>query len=374
MPSTSSKTLTAASLFTGVGGFDLGFQRAGIQTVWMCEKDKACQSVLRRHWPEVPIYDDITKLQPESLVRPDILTGGFPCQDVSVAGRREGLAGERSGLWFEFHRIIERVKPRWVVIENVPGLLSSNAGRDFATILSGLVECGYGVAWRVLDAQYFGVPQRRRRVFIVGHLGDGRAAEILFERKGGGGDITEVRSKGQGAAAVVGTLSANGGGTSRPAGQANELDFCIPFVMAHGQANAEIVRDGSPSLTLNHEAPIVTATLNSGGNSGGFRTEPGEHLVMAFTERTRSTGRTLEYQEEMAYALTNPGGGRTHSRQIMGAFGVRRLTPVECERLQGFPDGWTASQSDSARYRQLGNAVAVPVAEWLGRRIVEATP
>jgi DNA (cytosine-5)-methyltransferase 1 len=118
---------------------------------------------------------------------------------------------------------------------------------------------------------------------------------------------------------------------------------------------------------------VVTATLNSGGNNGDFRTEPGEHLVTAFIERTRGNGRSLEHQEDIAYALTNPGeGGRTQSRQIAGAFGVRRLTPVECERLQGFPDGFTAGQSDSTRYRQMGNAVAVPVVEWLGRRIVEA--
>jgi len=152
-----------------------------------------------------------------------------------------------------------------------------------------------------------------------------------------------------------------------------------PYVMAHGQGNAEVVKDGSPSLTANHEAPIVTTTFNGYTGGADDNDAQGGHLVAvahvadAFTERTRANGRTFEAQEDLAYALTNPGsGGRTHSRQIGGAFGVRRLTPVECERLQGFPDGWTAGQSDSARYRQMGNAVAVPVAEWIGRRIVEA--
>ena len=286
------RRLRYLSLFSGVGGFDLGFDRAGMDCAGQVEIDEYCRRVLEKHWPDVKRMADIREVKGHEFGAVDIVAGGFPCQDVSVAGRREGLAGKRSGLWFEFHRLIDAVKPGTVVIENVPGLLSSHEGRDFATVLRGLVECGYGVAWRILDAQYFGVPQRRRRVLIVASLGDGRAAEILFERESGGGDITEVRSKGQGAAAVVGTLSANGGGTSRPAGQANELDFCIPYV--------------------------------SGGNSGG-------------------------------------------------SFGVRRPTPIECERLQGFPDNHTAGQSDSARYRQMGNAVAVPVAEWIGRRIVEAT-
>ena len=329
------------SLFSGIGGFDFGFDRAGMTCVGQVESDAAARSVLERHWPDVPRLNDVREVNGDEFGTVDVITGGFPCQDVSVAGRRAGLAGERSGLWYEFHRLIDRVRPRWAVIENVPGLLSSNGGADFAVILRGLVECGYGVAWRILDAQYFGVPQRRRRVFIVGSLGSGRAAEVLFEREGGGGDIAE-------------------GGETRPV---------IAGTLAPGaHPNGFNGNDANRGM-------LVTATLNSGGNNGGFRTEPGEHLipVLAFTERTRPDGRTFEAQEDLAYALTNPGsGGRTHSRQIAGSFGVRRLTPVECERLQGFPDNWTDGQSDSARYRQLGNAVAVPVAEWIGRRIVAA--
>lgn len=369
------RRLRYLSLFSGVGGFDLGFDRAGMDCAGQVEIDDHCRRVLAKHWPDVPRMSDIKEVEGHEFGAVDVICGGFPCQDVSVAGRREGLAGKRSGLWFEFHRLIDAVKPGTVVIENVPGLLSSNEGRDFATVLRGLVECGYGVAWRILDAQYFGVPQRRRRVFIVGSLGDGRAAEVLFERESGGGDIAADREAGAELARDVAASLKHGGGNGRGYNLDAESGLAVmPYCMAHGQANAEIVRDGSPSLTLNHEAPIVTATLNSGGNSGGFRTEPGEHLVIAFTERTRAAGRNLEVSENMAYALTNPGsGGRTHSRQIAGSFGVRRLTPIECERLQGFPDSHTAGQSDSARYRQMGNAVAVPVAEWIGRRIVEAT-
>jgi DNA (cytosine-5)-methyltransferase 1 len=128
------------------------------------EIDKAAQAVLRRHFPNAQLHSDITTVSGGDLgPAVDVLCGGFPCQDVSVAGRRAGLAGARSGLWHEFHRILGEARPRWVVIENVPGLLSSNRGRDFATILRGLGDIGYCVAWRVLDSQYFGVPQRRLR-------------------------------------------------------------------------------------------------------------------------------------------------------------------------------------------------------------------
>ncbi len=338
-------TIRYLSLFSGIGGFDLGFDRAGMECAGQVEYDAAARSVLKRHWQDVPRMNDVREVQGYEFGTVNLICGGFPCQDVSVAGRRAGLAGERSGLWFEFHRIIDAAKPRTVVIENVPGLLSSNGGRDFAAILRGLVECGYGVAWRILDAQYFGVPQRRRRVFIVGSLGDGRAAEILFERESGGGDIAPGRgARPELARDVAASLVASGGGDRG--------------------WKSDPVSDN-----------IICTTFNGYTGGADDNDAQGGHLVVALTERTRSTGRTLEYQEEMAYALTNPGsGGRTHSRQIMGAFGVRRLTPVECERLQGFPDNFTDGQSDSARYRQLGNAVAVPVAEWIARRIVEATP
>jgi len=318
-------TLRYLSLFSGIGGMDLGFDRAGMVCAGQVEIDNYCRRVLAKHWPDVPRMADINEVNGDEFGAVDVICGGFPCQDVSVAGRRAGLAGERSGLWYEFHRIIDRVKPGIVVIENVPGLLSSNGGRDFAAVLCGLVECGYGVAWRVLDAQYFGVPQRRRRVFIVGSLGDGRAAEILFEREGGGGDSPKGRQAGA------------------------ELAYSL---------RADASRSGDKGDGgINTTMIPVCATLNSGGNNGGFRTEPGEHLVAI---PLRAEG----------HDASEDGTGRQNYATCPN--GVRRLTPVECERLQGFPDGHTEGQSDSARYRQLGNAVAVPVAEWLGRHIVAA--
>jgi DNA (cytosine-5)-methyltransferase 1 len=169
---------TAVSLFAGVGGFDLALERAGIKVVASVEWDKQAQKVLEKHFPNSTIFGDIQGVKGEQLIKcgfepkNGIITGGFPCQDLSVAGKRAGLAGSRSGLFWEICRILDETRAQTFILENVPGLLSSNNGRDMAVVIEALVELGYGIAWRVLDAQYFGVPQRRKRVFIVGCLGD----------------------------------------------------------------------------------------------------------------------------------------------------------------------------------------------------------
>ena len=189
------KPLTVGSTFTGIGGADLGFEWAGFDIKWQCESDAWKQQVLRAHWPDVELFDDICTMQDPPPV--DVMIGGFPCQDLSVAGRRKGFSGERSVLAFEFLRVAESLQPRWIVLENVPGLLSSSGGRDFARLIDEVVGCGYGVAWRILDARYFGVPQRRRRVFIVARRTDSKhdsrsasrlALRALFES--GGGDTS----------------------------------------------------------------------------------------------------------------------------------------------------------------------------------------
>ena len=184
--------MKAVSLFAGVGGFDLALERNGIEVVASVEIDKKAQNVLRRHFPNATIFGDITEVTGEQLINAGftphdgIITGGFPCQDLSVAGKRAGLAGKRSGLFWEICRLLDETGAQNFILENVPGLLSSNNGRDMAVVIEALVERGYRVGWRVLDAQYFGVPQRRRRVFIVGCLGDsGRSPEeILNIREG----------------------------------------------------------------------------------------------------------------------------------------------------------------------------------------------
>jgi len=410
------------SLFAGIGGFDLGLERAGMVSAAQVEIDAHCQRVQVAHFPNAERYSDVRRVGRDNLPAADLICGGFPCQDVSVAGKREGLAGERSGLWFEFHRVLSECRPEWVVVENVPGLLSSNGGRDFAAILRGLVELGYGVCWRILDAQYFGVAQRRRRVFVVGHLGDGRAAEVLFERESGPGDTAPSREAGQRTAY---SLAASVRKTGDGHGNARNTDY-IAFDTAQitSKANRTRVEPGLPASTLNQagqmhvayggnntSGPIELATaLNAHGGTGrsdfesetfvaqtlnghgkGKRNNADEtlvvgaqgtshggsddnsaqahHLVTGFMPRRTNAGATAEQ-----IPTQSAGNGGFQAPGVQGPFGVRHLTPVECERLQGFPDGWTAGQSDSVRYRQLGNAVCVNVAEWIGRRIVAVAP
>ena len=184
--------LTGVSLFAGVGGFDLAMERNGVEVVANVEIDKQCQKVLAKHFPNAKQFSDITDVKGSDLIAAGfepsrgIITGGFPCQDLSVAGKRRGLAGERSGLFWEIARLIEETKTEWFILENVPGLLTSNKGADFGVVVGTMADIGYSLSWRVLDAQYFGVPQRRRRVFILGRrTGDGLSpAEVLFKSEG----------------------------------------------------------------------------------------------------------------------------------------------------------------------------------------------
>jgi DNA (cytosine-5)-methyltransferase 1 len=195
--------LTGVSLFAGIGGFDLAMERNGVEVVANVEIDKACQSVLAKHFPNAKQFSDITEVKGSDLIgagfEPSrgIITGGFPCQDLSVAGKRRGLAGERSGLFWEISRLIEETQTEWFILENVPGLLTSNKGRDFGVVIGTLADLGYSCAWRVLDAQHFGVPQRRKRVFIVGRRTGNElsAAEVLFKSEGSRRSTSQIKQK-----------------------------------------------------------------------------------------------------------------------------------------------------------------------------------
>ena len=197
--------LTGVSLFAGVGGFDLAMERNGVDVVANVEIDKQCQKVLAKHFPNAKQFSDITDVKGSDLIaagfKPNrgIITGGFPCQDLSVAGKRRGLAGERSGLFWEIARLIEETQTEWFILENVPGLLTSNKGRDFGVVVGTMADLGYSLAWRVLDAQHFGVPQRRRRVFIVGRRTGNElsAAEVLFKSEGLRRNTTQSKPQGQ---------------------------------------------------------------------------------------------------------------------------------------------------------------------------------
>jgi DNA (cytosine-5)-methyltransferase 1 len=328
-------SLTFGSLFSGVGGFDLGFERAGMECRWQCEIDKAAQGVLHRHWPDATLYEDVRNVG-IGAASVDVVCGGFPCQDVSVAGRRAGLDGERSGLWFEFARVLSDVKPQWVVVENVPGLLTSNGGRDFAVILHGLVERGYCSAWRVLDSQYFGVPQRRRRLFIVGHLGDGRAAQVLFEREGNQWDHAALDHEAEDLTSYPPDDPAWWNGS--------RVSQTLDAVLYKKQAMPE----------KNRFPAVVVPAWTECPDCGDFWCNlHGEHAADCACPPV---------DEWAEYSLS------PYLPSVL-----RYITPIEAERLQGFPDDWTAGQSDSARYKQMGNAVTVNVAEWIGRRIVEVS-
>lgn len=217
--------LTMGSLFAGIGGFDLGFERAGFEARWQVEWDRHASAVLARHWPDVARYGDIREVSGHELEPVDVITFGSPCQDLSVAGKRAGLDGDRSSMFFEALRVFREMmeatngrSPTLVVWENVPGAFSSNGGRDFAHVLAGLAELGaVDIAWRVLDAQYFGVAQRRRRVFVVADFGGERAADVLFERESVRGNPPARGTAGQAAARdIAPSIRASGSGVARP--------------------------------------------------------------------------------------------------------------------------------------------------------------
>lgn len=441
--------LTVGSLFSGIGGLDEGLRQAGMICKWQVEIDKRCNQVLRRHWSDTERFGDVKECGKHNLAPVDIVVGGFPCQDISIAGKRKGLAGERSGLWFEFHRILKELRPRWAIIENVPGLLSSNGGRDFAIILQGLAQIGFRTAWRILDAQFDGVAQRRRRVFIVSSLGNGSCTEVLFESESLSWDTAPHRETGKELASDV-AASIRSGGTGKRGwiGDAEHGLVAAPvkasspsrrgggssptpreFVIAQtitsregqrrdpltetyiikgaaigrkpsaGPQYGEVLQDGS-TYTLNAtevHAVAYTIQANDGGEhkrkdrpqGGMYVKETEQALTLGSSDRTvvafepgnlwRRCGASPSTELVSTLGAEKQGDTFPH---LAGQFGVRRLTPTECERLQGFSDGHTAwgidsdgkrvEMSDSARYRMLGNAVCVPVAKWIGQQIIRA--
>ena len=368
--------MTLGSLFSGIGGFDLAAERCGIRVAWQSEIDRHASAVLAKHWPDVPNHGDITQMHGGEIEPVDVITGGFPCQDLSVAGRRDGLAGERSGLFFEIIRLIHEMReatdgryPAIVVFENVPGLLSSNAGEDFSRVLWEVRECGaHDIGWRVLDAQHFGVPQRRRRVFIVGDFGGQRSQQILFEPEGSERDYPPCREAGQD---VAGTLESR-----TTAGGFPGIDGAVAghVVPTYGIVDDE-TSDTNIMPTLNMAErggkPAVAHAVTTHMAKGGDPTT--DNYVTVFAQNQRDEVRDLG---GVAGSLAAEPGMKQQT-YINTPMAVRRLTPRECERLQGFPDDHTrhgadgTEMSDSARYRMCGNAVAVPVVEWLLSRIAE---
>ena len=314
----------------------------------MSEIEKFPRAVLSHRYPDVPLHGDFTTIKENDYGSIDLLVGGTPCQSFSIAGLRGGLADDRGNLAFEFCRLALRKKPTWIVWENVPGVLSSNEGWDFGSFLGALAECGYGFAYRVLDAQFvrvqshaFAVPQRRRRVFVVGYLGDWRrAAQVLFERESMCGHPPPRRESGKSVAGTISSRTAAGGGLG------------TDFELAGG-----VVADQ------------VSHCLNAGGmGRQDWETE-------SFVTTSVAMASDPIHSRECAQPVTCRNGD---AGTIQKGNAVRRMTPRECERLQGFPDNWTnvpyrgKPACDGPRYKAIGNSMAVNVMSWIGRRIMEA--
>jgi len=296
---TQNDQLTVASFFAGIGGFDLGCERAGMKVVFQCEIKTFCQKVLRKHWPKIPLAGDIQSLEGSDIPDADIWCGGFPCQDVSLAnqGKRKGLKGERSGLFYKYAELVGQRRPKWLLIENVPGLLNSHNGDDFKILLRTLDELGYGVSWRILDAKYFGTPQRRRRVYIVASLGNMRSSRVLFEPR----TTTIVDKQGKGQRSD----------TSNEA--ADSLHKTDTYSIQHA------------SIGRKHTA---------GPQAKGYRND----------------GET--------YTLDSRGSSDAVCSTDAG-FRVRNASRV-------------SKELDPNRLRAAGNAVAVPIVEWIAKRIILA--
>lgn len=416
---------TFGSLFSGITGLDLGLERAGWSCRWQVEIEPFCIKVLEKRWPDVRRFNDVRSVRgepagrgaplgdgpaepgrgpAEDLLAPiDLLCGGFPCQDLSVAGKRKGLGGERSSLFFEFARLASELQPRWLLIENVPGLYSSHRGRDFGVLLHRLDECGYDAEWVTLDSRFFGVPQRRRRVFIVGHL---RAAgdcpfPLLAESEGGQGHPAASRETGERPAFA---LAASVRGTGDGHGNAwNSNYVTVPETAAtlnpgHEAKHSYAGDGGTLNLVV---GPLRTNPYNNSDPTMEIQQLVIHPLSAEGTDASEDgTGRGTpiicfggdrdgQDAGEVSPPLRHRGDEPHHHRafdkpSIALGSSVRRLTPLECERLQGFPDGWTClcgcdpystaacKCPDSPRYRALGNAVTVSVAEWIGRQLLRA--
>jgi DNA (cytosine-5)-methyltransferase 1 len=434
------------SVCSGIEAATVAWHPLGWTPAAFSEIEPFPRAVLAHHFPDVPLHGDFTTIGTDDYGAIDLLVGGTPCQSFSIAGLRGGMADERGNLALEFLRLADRKRPRWLVWENVPGVLSSNGGRDFGSILGGMVELGYGVAYRILDAQFFGVPQRRRRVFVVGYFGDARrACAVLFERASLSGNPTPRRQAGAIASALT-RDGLRGGGPDDNHAQGNHLvafdttqitsaqnrnnpkpgDPCHPLAAgAHAPAiafGAQVespflenvalpvtARNGDPGMVAyqcqgNNVGEAGTLRGGNGGLTGGIPfiafsckdhgadagdTSPtlramnhdgshanaGGQVAVAFTASEQANSYAWESPVYPTLNAQVPNDTSNIQYGIRLGSAVRRLTPRECERLQGFPDDFTLvpyrgkPASDGPRYRALGNSMAVPCMAWIGERI-----
>lgn len=350
---------TAISLFAGIGGFDLAFEKAGFKILAQVENDKHCRTLLKSKFPDAQLFGDIRDVTADHLPDCQVVTFGSPCQDLSIAGRRKGLNGQQSILFYEATRIIQSLASRgleFVLWENVPGVFSSNGGLDFAAVLAALADCGaMDIAWRILDSQYWGLAQRRKRVFLVADFRAERAAEILALSQSLQGDSPPRRETQQNVAPTLQGRAGKGG-----VGDFEMSGGCSGQDMNHGHSHLIAYGGNNCSSSLEISTAINACPASSG------RMDFESETYVAY--RTNAAGQ-IDNQGDKSAALTQ----QTYpcSQFVLHA-GVRRLTPTECERLMGFPYDYTKGFCDSTRYRLLGNAVCPPVAKWLAEKIVLA--
>lgn len=406
------------SVCSGIEAATVAWHQFGWNAFAFSEIEKFPSQVIAHRYPDVPNLGDMNKFKewPDAAI--DVLVGGTPCQSFSVAGLRKGLDDPRGNLMLTYLAIADKYRPQWLVWENVPGVLSSNGGNDFASLLRGMGELGYGFAYRVLDAQYFGVAQRRRRVFVIGCLGSWqRAAAVLFERHSLQGNPAPSREKAKDVAGTITRGAFSGGAGGRPEGAAGNhfIAEIAPTINAAfgsklGLDNQHVDGGGGCSL------PQVAMCLNAGAMGrqdaetetliptigGGFDVaypintqiatrhealgegtgigigangEPGYTLQAAHSHAVAFGWQNSSQQGASVNEHITPTLDKSKTPAVSTRMQVRRLTPTECERLQGFPDGYTDIKSngkptpDGPRYKALGNSMAVPVMAWIGKRI-----
>jgi len=360
------------SVCSGIEAASVAWKDFGWEAVGFSEIEKFPSEVLQHHYPNVPNLGDMTKYKEWNLGAIDILVGGTPCQSFSVAGLRQGLEDPRGNLALTYCGLLDKFRPEWFIWENVPGVLSSNGGRDFGSFLGAVAELGYGFSYRVLDAQYFGVAQRRKRVFVVGNLRSWkRAAQVLFESDSLSRHTPPSREKRK-------EITASSGIGVEISGPLSARDYKDVGTDGLNEISAKMIvaYENHPSDSRVQEMGDICQTVTSTWGTGGGNIP----FVQAYSIREDAKANTFSatpLETSTALQALIPSVQSHHAQTFVAHPGaVRRLTPMESERLQGFPDNYTNIKDkcpDGVRYKALGNSMAVPVMRWIGQKIKEVT-
>ena len=393
------------SLFSGIEAASVAWSNFGWTCVGVSEIDPFACEVLKIRYPTVPNLGDITKITQEQLnaikkehKEINIIVGGSPCQSFSVAGHRKGLKDPRGNLMFEYCKVVEALRPNWFIWENVPGALSSNKGQDYACLLEKMAQLGYFLSWRVLDAQYFGVPQRRRRVFLVGSLDQRKSPfKVLFEPQSGQWDFEQSRKEGKDDSTQAEKSIGEHVKTEYYAFQESSFaGFTEKTKGAPLRATGGTLGGGSETLVVEQKHSTYNVTFCDANGTRKDRPNGGLYITetdKSSTVTTGGVGSTTVVEHDLDCQVSTTLQARDWKGPAADDFSptaqklvvektdverVRKLTPVECERLQGFPDNWTRIAyrkkeakdcPHSPRYKCLGNSMAVPVMRWIGNRI-----